>query len=373
MRVSLPSAIHLADDIRLGARLPLYHGFRALGWPAPLPLAMSFVVTDRCNSLCATCHIGKRYLDDPRIADGELSLDEHRALYRSIGRPAWITLSGGEPFMRKDFPEIAAALIETVRPRVVNVPTNATFVHATFEGTKRILRAPGSTRLVLNLSIDAIGKEHDRLRGFEGNFERMQLLYEKLRTLRDPRLVIGVNTVISSFNAGTARRTIDYVLDELRPDSFVVEVAQHRPEYHNDEVALRPDPALVHDLLEHVRRRLGSSDRRGVARLIRAFRMHLLREADAPRPHRCFAGFATCAILPHGEVWSSTSRADVLGNVRDFELDFGALWRSAGARRARAAIRHDSCTCESSNVAYTNALLSPRALAKVAAYAAGWS
>ncbi|MEQ8454719.1 MAG: radical SAM protein [Sandaracinaceae bacterium] len=364
---------HGLRDASVLARIPLYNAFRELGWPRIRPLTMSFVVTDKCNSRCETCQIGARYLDDPSVAEGELTLDEYRRLFASIGRLEWVTLSGGEPFMRKDFPELARSLVAATRPRVVNVPTNGTFVHAVRVGVARMLEGFGDTRLVINVSLDGVGARHDLVRGFSGNFERVLQLAEALREIDDPRLTFGCNTVVSAFNAEHVPETIDFVLDELRPDSYVLETAQVRPEYYNDDVALDAGARAVRRALDHATRRLEAEPRRGVPALVKAFRRHYYaqtrRRLDGPVSHRCFSGFATCAVMPKGDVWSSTQRGDAMGNVRDFELDFGALWASPQAERARARVRAKRCTCETSNVSYPNALLDPPQLAAVAWHA----
>lgn len=364
---------HGLRDASVLLRIPLFNAFRELGWPRLRPLTMSFVVTDKCNSRCQTCQIGARYLDDPSVADGELTLAEYRRLFASIGRLEWVTLSGGEPFMRKDFPDIAIALAEETRPRVINVPTNGTFVHAARTGIARMLDGLGDTRLVINVSLDGVGARHDRVRGFDGNFDRVLQLADALRELDDPRLTFGCNTVISAFNAAHVPETIDFVLDTLRPDSYVLEAAQIRPEYHNDHVALDAGARAVRAALDHATRRLEAQPRRGVPALVKAFRRHyyagVLERLDGPVAHRCFSAFATCAVMPKGDVWSSTQRADAMGNVRDFDLDFRALWRSPRAEAARDAVRRQRCTCETSNVSYPNALLDPPQLAAVAWHA----
>lgn len=355
------------------ARVPLYNAFRELGAPVIRPLTMSFVVTDRCNSRCQTCQIGARYLDAPSVADDELTLEEHRRLFATIGQLEWVTLSGGEPFMRKDFAELAVALARSCRPRFVSVPTNGTFVHAATRAVARMLDGFGDTRLIVNLSLDGVGAAHDRVRGFDGNFERLLQLVEALRAVDDPRLTIGCNTVVSAFNVEQVERTVDFVLRELRPDSYVVEVAQIRPEYYNDDVPLAADSRATRAALERALARIAAEPRRGVSALVKAFRVHYTREAiarlDGPRLHRCFAGFATCAVMPKGEVWTSTARGEPMGNVRDYGLDFGALWRGPEARRAREAVRAAPCACETSNVSYPNALLHPPAAARVALHA----
>jgi hypothetical protein len=51
--------------------------------------------------------------------------------------------------------------------------------------------------------------------------------------------------------------------------------------------------------------------------------------------------------------------------VRSYGLDFRALWFSARADRVRDKVRNERCHCETSNVAYTNALMDLGELPKV--------
>ncbi len=353
----------------LSARLPAYRSFRRFGWPVLSPLFMSFVVTDRCNSRCLTCNIGTRYLDDPSVADGELTLGEYEQLFTSIGRPLWVTFSGGEPFLRRDFAAIVRALARRVRPRVINIPTNATLVERTAHAIGDILRDLGETRLVVNFSVDGLGEEHDRVRGFPGNFTRLQRLYAELRTHRDPRLVLGVNTVLSRFNVAGAETLFDFVHDELRPDSYVLEIAQTRPEYHNMGEDLRGERRELNRALESFLARGRRTRRYGVPRLVQAFRDQYYADARrglvAPVAHECYAAFATCSVLPKGEVWSNTARAESLGNLREHGLDFAALWRSEQATAVRQRVKSAPCTCELSNTSYANMLMDFSALPRV--------
>lgn len=353
----------------VAARIPLYRAFRRYGEPRLPPLAMSFVVTDRCNSLCKTCNIGRRFIEDPSVAEGELTLEEYTRVFSSLARPMWVTFSGGEPFMRADFPEIVARLAELVRPAVINIPTNATLVRGTTRGVEKILGRLGDTRLVVNVSLDGVREEHDRVRGFDGNFALAERTLAELRALGDPRLTLGVNTVLSRFNVERADEIFDYVLSVVRPDSYVVELAQIRPEYHNQDDVIAPDPALASRAIDSFLAKSDKHARRGVSRLVEAFRQKyyadVKRELRSPVGHECYSAFATCSVTAHGQVWSNTQRADPMGDLRDFDLDFRALWRSREAEAARAKIRAERCHCETSNVAYSNTLMNPRALPEV--------
>lgn len=347
--------------LRLAAKLPLYRTFRRAGFPVLSPLAMSFVITDRCNSRCLTCNIGARYLDDPSVADGELSLDEYHRLFPHIGRPGWVTFSGGEPLLRPDFVAVVSELARVVRPQVINIPTNATLVERTLAAVARILDGLGRSQLVVNLSLDGVGAVHDRLRGFPGNFERVVAVFRGLRALGDPRLVVGVNSVLSRFNVQVSDALFDFVMNELAPDSYVLEVAQTRAEYHNLGQDLRGEREQLVRALDDFVRRTRRVSRHGVPRLVQAFREDYYAAARrglrSPVTHRCYAGFATCTVLAHGEVWSNTARAESMGNVRDFALDFAALWRSPAARAVRERVVAAPCDCELSNASYSNRLM----------------
>ena len=53
-----------------------YNLLRLFGIPRVLPNNIAVAVTNKCNSLCKTCMIGKIYRENPKIAKNELSLEE---------------------------------------------------------------------------------------------------------------------------------------------------------------------------------------------------------------------------------------------------------------------------------------------------------
>jgi hypothetical protein len=56
-----------------------------------------------------------------------------------------------------------------------------------------------------------------------------------------------------------------------------------------------------------------------------------------------------------------------MGNLRDHDYDFGSVWRTEAARRLRSSIKAGECHCPLANAAYTNMLLHPPTVARVAA------
>lgn len=80
-----------------------------------VPLSVIMQVTKRCDFDCVFCSETLQ-MKDPTLAD----LDVMRANLAGVGR---VFLSGGEPLLRRDFPDVAALFADEF---IVGVPTNAT-------------------------------------------------------------------------------------------------------------------------------------------------------------------------------------------------------------------------------------------------------
>ena len=94
----------------LFARLPAYRAGRALGRAFALPSSLTVSVLYACNSRCKTCRV---YEHRARV----LEVREYDRIFASIGRaPRWVTVTGGESFLRDDLGEILASLLERFKP-----------------------------------------------------------------------------------------------------------------------------------------------------------------------------------------------------------------------------------------------------------------
>ena len=89
------------------------------------PITLTHSVTFACQSKCKTCNIGHRWLENPKISDNDLSLEEIEKIYKSIGTIYFFNISGGEPFLRKDLPSIVELAMKYLKPGIVHTPTNA--------------------------------------------------------------------------------------------------------------------------------------------------------------------------------------------------------------------------------------------------------
>ena len=150
----------------------------------------TYLVTYRCNARCGMC-------DSWRIKPGtELSPEQARTVFAKIGRLDVVRLTGGEPFVRDDFAELARAVDEVASPAVLHITSNGSLPERVAEFVEQFTR-PRKLRFMI--SFDGMPAEHDASRGREVTFA---LADQTVRRLVELRARFGVavsinHTVIS--------------------------------------------------------------------------------------------------------------------------------------------------------------------------------
>jgi len=337
------------------------------GRPFMLPVNITVSVSYRCNSRCKTCNVWLLPNDD-------LILEEWDRVFESLGKaPYWFTFSGGEPTLRKDLPDMVESAYRHCRPGIINIPTNGIQDKVIPGRIEEVLRAAPKSEVIINLSLDGVGLKHNEIRGVSNNWSRAMSTWSGLKELkkRYSNLTLGIHTVISNFNVDAFPELCAYVKDELKPDSYITEIAEERVEL--DTVGLGITPSVekysvaIDTLLESMR----DNKLTGIAEVTQAFRRQYydivkrtLREQRQVIP--CMAGVASAQIAPNGDVWTCCVRAQSMGNLREHNYDFGSVWRTGKADELRRSIKNRECYCPLANAAYTNMLTHGPTVAKVA-------
>ena len=350
---------------RTGWALGTASAWRAKGFPRLLPINVTVSTNFRCNFKCATCNVYERKVV-------ELEAEEWAKVFKSLGKsPAWMTFSGGEPFLRKDLPDIILSAVKYCRPSVLTIPTNGWFTERVVKGSERICREAPDTQLKINLSIDHNDPHrHDEIRGAPGSWDKLMVTLERLRALNLPNLTIGVHTVISRENDQDFPGIADG-LAKLGADSYIAECAEERVELQTMELGIGPKADRFRKAAASVLAVDGEANG-GVARIVRALRgeyygrVARLLEGDETAMPVCHAGFLSTHLTAEGEVWSCCVLARSFGNLRDTDFDFRKVWFSEEAGKFRQWARERRCACPLANAAYTNMLAEPVDIGRVA-------
>ncbi len=132
------------------------------------PFCVSFEITRSCNARCKHCHLRGRIPED--LASPERFGQIAREL-----NPIVVQISGGEPLMRPDLPDIVRAVRRPDRAPYVDITTNGTLLT---KEKYHELRALGIDQF--GISLDYPDERHDDFRGVAGLFRRIESLIESL-------------------------------------------------------------------------------------------------------------------------------------------------------------------------------------------------
>ena len=335
---------------------------------------LTFSVTNRCNSRCKTCNIWRA----PVKESEELNLDEIERIFRSMDDLYFLNISGGEPFLREDLVEIIRLAKRYLSPNLIHIPSNGLATNLIERRVKEILEVLSNSKTILTikLSLDGVGERHDEIRGVKGNFIRVMKTYKRLSKLKEeyPNFHLGINTIISKFNVDHLDEIVNYV-KQLKPDSFVTEIAENRSELFNLQDDITPDPETYEMLIRRFMARVRDDlkYKRSISKLTDASRLvyyeyviRILKERRQVLP--CYAGISNIHINPYGDVWPCCvlGYEKPMGNLRDFDYNFRRLWRSKQANAVRAYIKSGKCYCPLANQAYFNMICNLIATLRIA-------
>jgi 12,18-didecarboxysiroheme deacetylase len=159
-------------------------------------------VTRRCNLKCIHCYAHAKDI----AFENELSTDEGKALLEDLaqfGVPV-ILFSGGEPFVRKDLPELARYAVELGMRAVIS--TNGTLITPE---KARILKEIGLS--YVGISLDGMEAVNDRFRGVKGAF---RAALKGIRNCQEAGIKVGLRFTINKLNAGEIPGIFD-LIEEL--------------------------------------------------------------------------------------------------------------------------------------------------------------
>lgn len=136
-----------------------------------LPIDCVLAVTYNCNARCIMCDIWK-IKNFP-----ELPVAEFAKLPSTLRD---INISGGEPFLRQDLPEIVATVVKACPKARIVISSNGFLTELVLKQMKKIVAIKPDIGIAI--SIDGMGKMHDEMRGIPGGFDRDMETVKRLRT-----------------------------------------------------------------------------------------------------------------------------------------------------------------------------------------------
>jgi len=313
-----------------------------------MPEQITFFVTERCNLKCRHCFLNREVGKNKN----EFSVGELKRVLRSVGKFSFVSLGGGEPFLRSDLPEIAEILVNACSVRRISIPTNGYFTYRIVSLTREITKRCGEkAQIIVKVSIDGISEKHDEIRAANGSFSNAVRTFKKLSELKRKceNLKVGVLFTLSSLNESSISYTVSKILDDLSPDIAGLNFARG-----NLPLGVNPPDISVYiavynrilDWLDENKRK----SKNFYYEFYRAYKTQIFNyiskiSAGASYPLPCFAGNLSLVIDSSLNVFPCEVLRRKMGNLRDCNYDLKKLLFSAAANETREYIRDRKCSC----------------------------
>jgi len=337
-----------------------------------LPTNLIFFVTSRCNLLCTHCF----YWEELNKKKDELSLEEIERITLTLPNLLSVSLTGGEPYLRKDLPDIAALFEQNSHVRNIQIPSNGFLVERTALRVEEILKRVRRAKVCTGVSLDGPEEIHNRIRQNPHSFERATHTLRELKKLkRDYKnLSVGIALTVSAANQHVLDQFFCYLTEEMQPDAVTITLARGNP---LDASLKEVDPKIYQDfsakVIQYRRSRSlvnGWTDQLVVAKEEETYRLINQAARATRRVSSCYAGELIGILSETGEVYLCETLNRSMGNIRDFDCDFGKLWGSAQAKGARQYQKDLGCQCTYECAMSVNTLFNPVRALRIAANAA---
>jgi MoaA/NifB/PqqE/SkfB family radical SAM enzyme len=248
-----------------------------------------------------------------------------------------ITLSGGEPFLRRDLPLFIGKLRSICPYARIVITSNGILTDLIIQNVRDILKIEPD--IVIRVSLDGIGETHDKVRGYSGAYNCVinTLIGLKAIGVRD----LGI--LFLAMNANIDQAYPVYELSNKMGLEFNLQVAHSSDFYfrkQNEEII---DKEIFSKQLNAIIR--SELKTFNPYKLLKAYYYKGLGDYvnRFARPYKCYAGSLFGYIDSRGDVYPCIVSAKKMGSLKEHGLK--EIWRSQQAENVRASLIGCSNNC----------------------------
>jgi len=328
---------------------------------------MIFYVTNRCNFRCNFCFYSAEI--EKGLKPNEMTVEEIRKFSTTIGPLAQLSMTGGETFIRKEFPEIAGIMVDATDARWVTIPTNASLTNKMVKFLEEILPRFPDTYFRLTFSIEGVGEDHDNLRSMPGSYKKIQKSYNVISPLRAkyPNLVLDCNSVFTSSSEIYLLSALKTINKDFKFDNMSVTYARGVIKDNSLKNVSKNRYVEINKFLEE---REKNKEKRFLYPLWRGVnsvsRENLMRTVfDEEFVTSCVAGRKLLVVSETGEVQPCEILGKSIGNLRNHDWDLKKLLKESEVKKMQKWIKDTKCKCSFECALAANVVWKPKNYPKV--------
>jgi MoaA/NifB/PqqE/SkfB family radical SAM enzyme len=351
----------------------LKHYARVLTGKVTSPVVLNMLVTSVCDMRCVHCFFTDQLDDKPRKKLQMTTRNFEQVSETLNGTLPVLILAGGEPFTRKDIPEIVRAFYENNKLESVYLMSNGGIQQRIMPDVQRILDECPNLNVTVALGIDGLKEDHENIRQKAGSWDKAIDTARQLLAIKKeiPRLDVQTCTCFMNSNQDRIFEWYDFLRYELKPDKInfnYIRPPAAKPEELN--IDLSRYQKLTRMIDDDSRRGVISNHYAGKGGFFKAaidIHMHEViakTEIEKKAQLQCHAGNTGGVIYDEGTV-SSCENLDPVANLRDYDWNFWKLWNSPEMEVRRKHAR-TGCHCtHESNCYYPSLAFNPKHLIQI--------
>ncbi|MBK9314243.1 MAG: radical SAM protein [Acidobacteria bacterium] len=337
------------------------------------PVILNILITSVCDMRCVHCFFTEELDDKPR-KKLQMTTEQLQRVSETLGgKLPILIIAGGEPFTRKDLPEVVRAFYENNQLESVYLMSNGQIQKRIIPDVTRILEECPNLNVTVALGVDGLKDEHEKIRQKPGSWDNVIGTARQLQEIQKeiPRLDVQTCTCFMNSNQDRIFEWYDFLRYDLKPDKINVNYIRPpsaRPE--ELKIDLNRYRKLSQMIDDDSRRGLIKNHYKGNGGYFKAavdIYMHELiarTEEQQKAQLRCFAGTTGGVIYDEGTV-SSCENLDPVGNLRDYDWNFRSLWNSPELAARRDKIKQGCYCTHESNCYYPSLAFNPKHLIQI--------
>lgn len=316
------------------------------------PIYVVFFVTSACNARCKMCFNWKN-TDNPQISKN-LTLDEIKMIFGSFSSIQQLTISGGEPFMRQDLPEIISFVSRQNKLQSVTIPTNGIMTRQIVRMTRKTLNEiKHYTHLRVSLSVEGIGAKHDKIVAVKGAFNKLLATYNALVPLlkQHKNFSIDISICCSAYNKKDISELMKYCAKRFSQSTLILVLARGDTREKGARQITKQEYLRILD--EYYLNEAAGRKNKPHSRVLNAIgkianyqaASFLAEPGRKKMPGKCYSGNKLIVIQNDGTVFPCESLGTALGNLRDFDYDILRVLASGQSKKIQKYIQAKKCVC----------------------------
>ena len=300
-------------------------------------------VDGRCNMKCGFCiHAAVDARETPIMTPENWGF-----VFKKAKSLLHLTVTGGEPFLRKDFVEIISNIIESSGVPRVSINSNGFYKERIAQFLPELINKYKDTEFTLSISLDGPEYIHDKVRIFKGAYKKALETIDIMKDYRkNKNFFLKLASVLTKDN-------VSYM------EKFLDETSKWSIDFH-ELILIRDCPVeeqlIVKDAFERLNiiqhQRTSSSFKKSFnGKLFKKLYTETIKKIDSNKVYSpCLAGGRFVEIFPDGlvrgceveKLWDIST----IGTVKEKNLDIVDVIKSSRAKKFREVAKKCTCTFE---------------------------